>query len=142
MNQIFHSFFHKNQRIIAMIAEFFSGLFMAIAAFHILPLSYEIAGLLIAVSGSLFGVLLFWVCQRFMNGSFWIVVCSVILLFYSCFPFPFDSYLGNGIYLGILAGVLLSVQVHMLSAESKNTTSQKSLEIWYIAGLLVGILLK
>ncbi len=127
-----------------MLLEFFFGFMMAVAAFHILPLSYEISGIWIAVGGSVCGVLIFFLL-KLLFGKYrylWIVVNLFVGLMFLAFQLPFYSCFGNGFYLGILSGVLLSTQILYLSEEPKIKVLKKAMDLWYIAGLLLGILLK
>ncbi len=124
--------------------EWMLGLLMGVITFRIVPLAIAISGILTSFFGTLIGTSLFTCFRRiFGNHRFmWIVLCTVILIFQHIFPFPFHSYLANGLFLGVCAGIILSVQIVHLSLENKDNFSRRNLWIWYLFGLVLGILLK
>ena len=144
MKQTVFNLLSKENPLYFIVSEFCLGFIMAIGAFHILPLSFEISGLATALLGTVAGVFLVFLLKRFFPAFYcWrFLFCTVVVIIYWLFPVPFYSYLGNGWYLAILAGVLLFVQIQYLSLEQKKIVFKKSLDLWYIAGLLLGILLK
>ena len=125
-------------------SELFLGFSMAVATFYIFPLSVEIAGVLTALFGVVLSVFLLLMIPLNIGERphIWLLICLLGILCYFSFRIPFFSRFANGLYLGILSGILLSVQIPYLSSGKKNTSYKKRSEIWYILGLVLGILLK
>lgn len=119
--------------------ECFFGFAMAIATFHIFPLSVEIAGFLVAFFGFLLGAVATFFFKKTLNHivCFEMLISAVVFVFYHMLTFPFCTYTANGLYLGILTGVLLFLQIDYLSKKQHIKSG-----IWYLFGLLLGILLK
>jgi len=135
--------------------EGFYGFTMAIATFYIFPLSIEISGVLPALFGVLSGILIAYIFEKILkrilknipekilvktmetSSYFWIVVSVLVLVIFHTARFPFSAYTANGLYLGILAGILLFVQFYNLSKKQQIKSG-----IWYLFGLVLGILLK
>lgn len=125
-------------------SELFLGFSMAVATFYIFPLSVEIAGVLTALLGMVLSVFLLLMIPLNIGERprIWLLICLLGILCYLYFRIPFFSHFANGLYLGVLSGILLSVQIPYLSLEKKHRGVQKNLGIWYILGLILGILLK
>ncbi len=128
--------------LLGILFEIFSGFSLSVAAFWFLPFSMEQVGVLPSLSGVLSGV---FCTVLFGENSFFrlmMVFCVVISMMALFFRMPFDTYFANGLYLGILAGILLSVQIRKLSSEREEKTSFQKEGVWYLFGLVAGILLK
>ncbi len=119
--------------------ECFFGFTMAIATFYIFPLSVEISGFIIACLGILLGVFTGLLMKKILRNHLGneMFISLIVLIFYHWITFPFRTYTANGLYLGILTGILLFVQLSNLSKKQ-----QIKLGIWYLFGLVLGILLK
>ena len=136
---------HKNiQLVYQMVSEIFYGFSMAVATFYILPLSIELTGVFPSFFGVLSGVFIFLFFKRFLWNYRLIrgLLCIGIIICYNAFKMPFDDCCINGLYLGMLSGILLSVQIQKLSSETGEKNSFKKEGIWYLFGLVLGILLK
>ena len=136
--------FMKNTSLSYLFSELFLGFSMAVATFYIFPLSVEIAGVLTALFGAVLSVFLLLMIPLKIGERphTWLLICLTGMMGYRFFRMPFSSYFRNGLYLGILSGILLSVQILYLSLEKKQRGYQKKWGIWYILGLVLGILLK
>ncbi len=127
--------------------ESFYGFAMAVATFHVFPLAVEVSGLFVAFFGVLSGGFTAYILKKILSRTlatitetasyFWIVVSVLVLLAFHTAKFPFCTYTANGLYLGALAGILLFVQFYNLSKKQQIKSG-----IWYLFGLVLGILLK
>lgn len=126
------------------ILEIFFGFFMAITTFEILPIAIENSGFIITFFGILTGIFLFFILRRFIKEkrSLWMMFCVMILLCYRLVGLLISKYSVNGIFLGIMAGMLLFVQILYLSEKNCSDRQPKYLDFMYLSGLLLGILLK
>ena len=126
------------------ISEILLGFFMSVATFRILPIAIEISGVFTAFFGVIIGVFGLILLKISLQNHSLIrgpLGCVVLMLYYLFFM-PFSTYFANGIFLGSLAGYLLAVQITFLSVKNEEEIKEKKSGIWYLFGLLVGILLK
>ena len=130
--------------IFEILEECMLGFLMGTITFHVIPLAIAMSGVLTSFFGTLIGTSVFacfrkkFVIQKFL----WIVLCIASLIFQRIFSFSFQSYFTNGLFLGVCAGIILSIQIVHLSLENKDNFSQINFWIWYLSGLVLGILLK
>lgn len=126
------------------ISEIILGFMMGVITFDIIPYSIERIGVFPVLFCVLLSSFLCFFIKKIQEktGCMLVLLSGIILVLYHIFSMPFHSYVANGFYSAIVSAILLSVQIYFLSLEPKENTSFKKSGIWYLSGLLLGILLK
>ena len=133
--QKYNSFLHPI--FFSTILEIFYGFSLGVATFAVLPSAIELVGIFPAAFGIFLGISVVMLLRKFA-----LILCGFILLIYHFSPMPFRHYYLNGLFLGGLAGIVFAIQTSHLSLTSKENISFKNSGIWYLLGLIMGILLK